>query len=167
MPPLPTDPKEYVDKWDPFNKIPPLTGTQIAFPLTNGRQIARDAAGDWLVLLQRDRHSIFLASGAGKQLIGGDLGVFPLVGAEGEALFAIKGEATGASMVVDANDKLHVIWNDESGLWYATASLAGNGLGRLREIQAWAPPRRLVGSRCHYGDIMLDASGGGVQSLLF
>jgi len=179
MPPLPTDPKDYIGKWDPFALRSPagaeetylavtnrynqpytreiLNAPRDSFPLVNGRQIARDAFGNWFVIVEKDS-SLFLATGHGPQIAGGDLALMELVGRGPDAILAAPGEVTGASMVIDADNRLHVVWYSENGLWHVMSTLDG-ALEPLREKGSWTKPRQLVKERCHPDDIMLDADG--------
>ena len=181
MPPYPTDPKDYVNKWDPF-VLPALPGAREAFlsvtnrynqsylremknpplrdsfPLVNGRQIARDSFGNWFVIVEKDS-SLLLASGRGPRIAGGDLALMELVGSKQGALLASQGEVIGASMVIDGSNRLHVVWYSPSGLWYVMSNIAGGAIEQLRAKQSWMEPRQLVKARCHPGDIMLDADG--------
>ena len=76
MPPYSTDPKDYINKWDPFvlRSLPGppepflsvlnrynqtykrelVDNPREPFPLANGRQIARDTRGNWFVLVEKD-----------------------------------------------------------------------------------------------------------------
>ena len=159
MPPhYPASPGEYISKWDPF-VLRSLRGLRNPIPLANGRQIARDSTGNWFVLVERDRRGLVLGCGAGPQIQGSELSLVELVGRGQEAIFEGRGNVTGGSMVIDGNDRLHVIWNAPGGLMYATASLRGAGLAQLRDKAWWGPARLLVEAPCHSGDILLDLVG--------
>ena len=183
MPPLPTDPKDYIGKWDPFvlRSLPGARDSFLSvtnrynqaytremtdsprdsFPLVNGRQIARDTFSNWFVIVEKDS-SLFLASGRGPQIAGGDLVLMELVGRGPNAVLTCPGEVMGASMVIGANNRLHVVWYSESGLWHVMSTLADGALEPLREKRSWTEPRQLVKERCCPGDIMLDADGNAV-----
>ncbi len=184
MPPVPTDPADYESKWDPFALRMAETGEPLQVQSEsdgdvrvlsgfdrlpwNGRQIARDASGNWLVVIEQDGQKILLATGSGTSANpyrprGGDLPVMELVGAEGEAVFPAQGGASRASMAIDADNHLHVIWHGDDGLWHAEAEL-GDDAAHLREREAWTEPRRLVEGACRPGDIMLGPGGDVVVS---
>ena len=180
MPALPTSPQEYIGKWDPFALRPPpgaeqtylsidnrynqpytreiLGAPRESLTLVNGRQIARDAYGNWFVIVDQGA-SLFLASGRGPRIAGGDLAVMELVGPGQNAVVASPGEVMGASMVVDGSNRLHIVWCSANGLWYVMSTVADGALAPLREKAAWEQPRKLVAERCQPGDIMLDADG--------
>ncbi len=178
MPPYPTNPKDYLSKWDPFmlqlrpRSRDPLLVTPKSAKVSmnfdilpaNGRQIARDSVGTWFVLVEKDRQSLFLATGHGPRVAGGDLSLLELVGSEPAAVFPSQGSVTGASMVVDGRDRLHVVWCGDNGLWYVTANIKDATPEKLRDKRAWSEPRQVeprqvVKVPCHPGDIMLDARG--------
>lgn len=180
MPPVPTDPARYQAMWDPFvlresSSKEPL---QIAPESTdgvrllsefdglpwNGRQIVRDGRGNWYVAIEQTGHNIFLATGIGSadnpyRPRGGDLAVMKLVGSGADAVLPARGQVNHASMAVDADNHLHVIWHAQDGLWHAQARLPHDAPAPLRENAAWTAPRRLVESSCRPGDVMVDADG--------
>jgi len=182
MPSYPMDPKDYKGKWDPFalRALPGAEETYLSvtnrynqsytreildvpresLPLVNGRQIARDAFGNWFVIVEKD-WSLLLATGRGPRVAGGDLALMELVGRGPDAVLAGPGKVMGASMVIDGDNRLHVVWYSENGLWYVMSTLDG-ALEPLREKRSWTEPRQLVKERCHPGDIMLDADGKAV-----
>jgi hypothetical protein len=185
MPPVPTSPADYEGMWDPFvlrvpGTVDPLEvksestdGVRLLSGFDrlpwNGRQIARDAAGNWFVAIEQDGRKILLATGSGKSASpyrprGGDLEVMELVGSEGEAVFPAQGEVSRASMVIDDDNHLHVIWHSEDGLWHVEAALGEGAPTHLREEEAWTAPRRLVEGPCRPGDIMVSAGGNVVVS---
>lgn len=129
----------------------------------NGRQIARDAAGNWFVLTERGG-SVFLATGPGQaenpyRPRGGDLPAFELVGGGKGALFHAEGGASRASMAVSADEHLHLIFHRPDGLWHLKARLDADSPARLQDKAAWTVPARLVEGACRAGDIMRDAAG--------
>ncbi|HUS81116.1 MAG TPA: hypothetical protein VM283_07590 [Armatimonadota bacterium] len=171
--------------WDPFVLRAPGTGDALAVKSEstdgvrllagfdrlpwNGRQIARDASGNWFVAIEQNGQRIFLATGSGNSTSpyrprGGDLAVMELVGGEGEALFSGQGEVGRASMTIDGDNHLHVIWHSHDGLWHVKAELGKGAPTDLREKGAWTAPRRLVEHPCRPGDIMLSAGGDVVVS---
>ena len=180
MPPLPTGPEDYIGKWDPFalRSLPGakesvlsvtnrynqsytremLDSPRESLPLVNGRQIARDTFGNWFVIVEKDS-SLFLASGRGPRVVGGDLTLMELVGRGPDAVLAGSGQVIGASMVIDGENRLHVIWCSRNGLWYVTSNIADGALEPLRKKRPWTKPRQLVKEHCHPGDIMLDGDG--------
>ncbi len=184
MPDVPTDPADYENMWDPFVlRLPSGEPLQVrsetdsdlrvmagfdALPW-NGRQIARDASGAWFVLVEQDGQGIVLATTGANAANpyrprGGDLAAMELVGAEGEAVFPVQGEARRASMAIDAANRLHVIWHAADGLWHARAELGDDPAARVRDRQAWTAPRRLVDGPCRAGDIMAGPGGDAVIS---
>lgn len=177
MPPLPATPADYQNMWDPFALRGP-TGEPVAvkaesdsqlrvmgsFDLLpwNGRQLVRDAAENWLMLIAQDGKRILLAGASGTsgnpyRPRGGDFAALELVG-EGGAIFAAGGVVSRASMVMDGSQSLHVIWHREDGLWHTHARLGG-GFNALRNQAAWSTPVRLVEGACRAGDILRDAMG--------
>ncbi|NUQ65801.1 MAG: hypothetical protein HUU20_25325 [Pirellulales bacterium] len=180
MPPYPTDPKDYVDKWDAYAlRSPPGEGDGFLsvanrynqsyarqradsprepLPLVNGRQIARDALGNWFVIIEKES-SLFLASGRGPRIAGGDLAIIELLGKEPRAVLASPGKVIGAGMVVDGNSRLHVVWCSEDGLWHVALKAADGVPESLAKKDSWTAPRQLVKGRCQPGDIMRDATG--------
>ncbi len=180
MPPVPTDPRDRESMWDTFALRTPGTGTALeiksesassvrlqagfdAFPW-NGRQVARDAWGNWFVLAEQNRRTIYLATGRPDPATpyrprGGDLAVMELVGSEGGSVFASRGEVGRASMLVDRDAYLHVIWHTRDGLWHAKARLQADSPACLNKREAWTEPRLLAKGRCRPGDIVLDANG--------
>ncbi len=158
MPPYPTDPSQYRSKWDPFH-VKALAGTKETLSVNNGRQIARDSSGAWFVLAEKDRQAIFLGWARAPRVAGSDLEMLPLVGADPEAVFPAEGELSGAGMVIDAQDRLHVTWCAGGALFYASRPVRGATAAGLRDRAAWSAPRRLAEPPCHPGDLMLDARG--------
>lgn len=183
MPEVPTDPAAYESMWDPFVlraatgeplQVQPESASDLRVMAGfdrlpwNGRQIARDASGNWYVLVEQDEGRVWLATGSGSPADpyrprGGDLAAMALAGAEGEAVLTAGGPARRASMAIDAANRLHVIWHGDDGLWHTAAALGG-GPEQLGRREAWAAPRRLVERPCHHGDIMRGPDGGAVVS---
>ena len=185
MPPMPEEPADYVNMWDPFVLRAPGTGTGLEISAQaadrdramsgfdvlpwNGRQIARDSLGNWLVLLEQDVGRIFLAwrrgtSGNPYRPRGGDLTTVPLLATGDSALLPGQGEARRASMASDGENSLHVVWHRPDGLWHAQADLGTSSLDTLGEKKAWSEPRRLAKGPCRAGDVMRDAAGTVVVS---
>jgi hypothetical protein len=178
IPPLPASPSDYQNMWDSFAVRGPagepvavkaesdatlrVTGGFDVLPW-NGRQIVRDAAGNWLLLISQDGKRILLASAPGTSANpyrprGGDFAALELVGDGGGAVFAARGGVSRASMVVDGSQCLHVVWHGNDGLWHTSARLVG-GFAALRNKAMWSPPFRLVEGACRAGDILRDARG--------
>ena len=180
MPPMPEEPVDYVNMWDPFVLRAPGTGAGLEIKTQttdrdrvmsgfdvlpwNGRQIARDSSGNWLILLEQEAGKIFLAwgrdaSGNPYRPRGGDFTTVALLDTGESALLPGQGEASRASMALDGGNRLHVVWHRPDGLWHAQADLGTSSLEGLREKEAWSEPRRLAKGPCRAGDIMRDAAG--------
>ena len=155
---IPSDPKQYLSKWDPF-VLKPLIGTRQTLSRNNGRQIARNAAGQCFLLIEKDGKSLWLGLAAGAHAVGGDVQLVELVGPSPEAVFPAKGRVAAGSMVVDRDDRLHIVWTDNGTLFYAHRSLNETTLERLRQRSEWHNSRQLAEAPCDLGDIMLDAAG--------
>jgi len=185
MPPMPEESVDYVNMWDPFALRAPGTGAGLEIKTQtterdrvmegfdvlpwNGRQIARDASGNWLILLEQEPGKIFLAGGRSApgnpyRPRGGDLTTVALLGTGESALLLGPGKASRASMALDGGNRLHVVWHRPDGLWHAQAELGTSGLEALREKKAWSEPRRLAKGPCRAGDITRDAAGTVVVS---
>lgn len=128
----------------------------------NGRQLVRDKAGNWLLLISPNGKEIVLAGGGPSanpyRPRGGDFVSLELVGG-GDALFPGGEGVSRPSMVVAGDNRLYVVWHNHAGLWHASARLAGGGIASLRRRSAWSEPRRLVEKPCRSGDILCDARG--------
>ncbi|MCS6851488.1 MAG: hypothetical protein NZ700_10025 [Gemmataceae bacterium] len=183
MPKRPTRVADYESMWDPFAlRLGPPEGTVLeirpeapsesrlmapfdALPW-NGRQITRDQAGNWLVLVQNpDTGSLFLATGPGKaqnpyRPRGGDLTAFELVGPGPGALFRLPGGGTRASMVVDDKQHLHVVFQRPDGLYHLRGDLGPYRPNWLRRTQDWTAPVRIVEGNCKLGDLLNTATEG-------
>lgn len=142
MPAYPTDPKDYISKWDP-SIVPPLTGAKETLSQNNGRQIARDSTGAWFVLLERDQQSIYLGRAVERLAKGGDFEILELVGSS-QAVFQGQGSVLGAGMVIDRRDNLHVIWCSGGAVYAASRDVKGVTFPQLREKSAWTGPKRLA-----------------------
>lgn len=190
MPPYPKNPDDYLNKWDVFclqaspgeegdflsvpNRYNQPYELDVAVDLSledpfspvNGRQIARDGLGNWFVLVGRGT-KLFLATGHGPRLVGGDLTVMELVGDQAKgavlagptALPTVPGEILGASMVVDGKNRLHIVWCGPKGLWYIKSNREDGNVEVLRQKESWTEPRLVAEGRCRPGDIMLDTAG--------
>lgn len=158
MPPYPTDPKDYLSKWDPF-VLKPLIGVKDTLSRNNGRQITQDSAGGWFVLVEKDQQAIFLGVSRGEHVAGGDFEMTELAGPSAEAVFRSEGAVYGGSMVLDGDDRLHVTWCEQGALMHASRAVRGLTAAHLRSRQAWGRPQRFAEPPCHPGDVMLDAKG--------
>lgn len=180
MPERPTDASDYQSMWDPFALRTAPSGVPLEVVAEsgsserlmaaydtgpwNGRQIARDAAGNWFVLAEQGG-SVFLAAGPGKtenpyRPRGGDLPAFELVGKGENAVLRAEGGGSLASMVVGGDDHLHVVFHRSDGLWHTKARVEGGAVARLVSAEAWTRPARLVEGACRAGDLLREASGG-------
>lgn len=178
MPARPETVADYQSMWDPFalrlagSGIPLQTKPEATSDNRlmagfdtlpwNGRQITRDTAGNWFALAEQGG-AIFLAAGPGKSKNpyrprGGDLSVFELIGGE-QAIIRIESGGSRASLVVDGDGYLHLVFHRSNGLWHTKAKIDGNALTRLFSPEAWLRPTRLVEGSCRAGDLMCDTSG--------
>lgn len=178
MPPVPESAAQYQTMWDPFVLRGPddrplalqcesasllrVTGGFDRLPW-NGRQIARDAAGNWFTLLVENDRRILLSGAAGSSTNayrprGGDFVSFELVGPGNGAVHPAKGAVSRAGMAFDGGGRLHVIWHQPDGLWHTSAA-GGDGFDKMKTRDAWSAPRRLVEGACRAGDLMRLASG--------
>ncbi len=177
MPPLPASPADYQNMWDPFVVRGPVgeplevkseSDSQLrvmaGFDLLpwNGRQLARDVGGNWLLLISQEGKRILLAIAPGTlrnpyRPRGGDFSAIELVGSSG--VFPSRGGVARASMVIDSSQCLHVVWHDQDGLWHTSARLAGSSFASLRNQTAWTAPILLVEGACRAGDVLRDARG--------
>jgi len=185
MPPVPTDPADYENMWDPYVlrasgdgaplEMNPESDAEVrtlngfdALPW-NGRQIVRDASGNWFVAVEQQGGGSLLATGAEQpdnpyRPRGGDLATIRLVGAEDDALFSGQGDARRVSMAIDGDNHLHVIWHTDDGLWHTETELGQDVASHLRDRAAWTTPTRLVDDACRPGDIMAGPDGAVVVS---
>ncbi len=185
MPPLPDEPVDYVNMWDPFALRDTKTGESLAVTAQsieddrvlsgfdalpwNSRQITRDAKGNWLVLVEQDGGNLHLARGNGTsgnpyRPRGGDLTTTSLLGAEDSALIAGQEQASRASMAMDGQGSLHVVWHRPDGLWHAQTNPSTSSENFLENKEAWSAPKQLVKGACRAGDIMRDGDGAVVIS---
>jgi hypothetical protein len=155
---VPRDPSQYLSKWDPF-VIGPLIGVQRSLSRNNGRQIARDSTGRCFLLIEKDERSLYLGVASGSRAVGGDVRLIELVGPSRDAVFTARAPVLAGSMVLDRDDRLHVVWSDGGTLLYASRSVKGCSLDELRQATNWGRAESLAGPRCDLGDILLDASG--------
>ncbi|MBM4084492.1 MAG: hypothetical protein FJ272_06860, partial [Planctomycetes bacterium] len=167
MPAYPTDPKDYLDKWDRFvpkafdarSPISDRNRVSMAVSRNNGRQIARDSAGGWFLLIEKGEQALWLGLARGERVVGGDFEMVELVGPSADAPFKAEGSVTSGSMVIDREDRLHVVWCGKGALLYASRVVKGATAAQLREKAGWGEAKRLAEPPCHPGDILLDASG--------
>ncbi|NUQ66014.1 MAG: hypothetical protein HUU20_26435 [Pirellulales bacterium] len=158
MPPYPTDSKDYLGKWDPFS-IASLTGAKETLSRNNGRQIARDSAGTWFVLIERDQQAVYLGRAVKEPAKGCDFDIVELVGPSPQAVFQSEGNVQGASMVIDREDNLHVVWCASGAMVHVGRNVKNIAPPQLREKSAWTEAKRLAEPPCRPGDILLDAAG--------
>lgn len=154
---IPSDPVGYLSKWDPY-VLGPLVKTRETLSRNNGRQIARDSAGRFFVLAEKDLDAIYLGIGPKAPAVGNDFSFIELTGTS-VAVFPAKGSLSGASMVIDSDDQLHVVWCQQGEILYAHRSVGNVPSSGLGQKAAWTAPERLAGAQSQVGDIMLDAAG--------
>ena len=117
-----------------------------AFPHSNGRQIARNSQGTWFVAYDGrvgGKNVIFLA--ASKVALPEFTGDFhsPVLVAGGSAVAVVRNGAAAAqvaSMVVDSNDVLHLVWQSARppGIWYSRCNVGGaDAARRIAEARNW------------------------------
>jgi hypothetical protein len=155
---VPNDSRQYLSKWDPL-VLQPLVGTKETLSRNNGRQVARDAAGRCFLLVERDRQSLWLGLAAGPRTVGGDVEWVELVGPSPEAIFNATKPPVGGSMVIDRNDRLHVVWCQSGRILCTSRSVKDASPKQLRQKQGWQEIKTIAGPSCDLGDILLDASG--------
>jgi len=158
MPPYPTDPEDYICKWDPL-VLESLVGTKETLSRNNGRQIARDSTGTWFILVERNQQALYLGRAMKKSAQGGDFELVELVGPTPQAVFKAEGIVLGGSMLVDRGDRLYVIWCDAGALYYASRSVKDLTPAQLSEKTGWTERRCLAEPPSCVGDILLDAAG--------
>lgn len=182
MPPRPTTPADYQNMWDLFAlRVGAENSRALAVPAEstsqlrlmgrfdvlpwNGRQIARDSQGNWLVLISNHQTgAIYLAQGFGEspdpyRPRGADLMVRELIGSSQQAIIRTPGGGQRASMVVDKENRLHIVYQRADGLWHLEAKLGPIAKDRLATRADWAGPRHLVTDPCQIGDLLCAKSG--------
>jgi hypothetical protein len=102
---------------------------------------------------------LWLGLASAPRAIGGDVQWVELVGPSPEAVFSAGGPILAGSMVVDREDRLHVVWSQRGRLLYTSRSVKHTSLNQLRQRAGWGTTKVLAESRCDLGDLMLDASG--------
>lgn len=155
---IPSDPAQYLSKWDPL-VLAPLVGVRETLSRNNGRQIARDSAGRVFVLLEKDQSGLYLGVASAGRTVGANFRLIELAGNSAAALFAAKGPLCGASMVMDRDDGLHIVWCQGGAVVYARRSVSGVTAQRLGEKAGWGQLQPLAAGPCQLGDILLDAAG--------
>lgn len=148
-----------------------LPGTEFrgAVPyLNHGRQVTRNRLGRWACCLtldrrQRDRNWLLLAVSDDACSQGS---AFPdpilLVGREGTgALFASAGDRIGnACVLLNEEDRLHVVFEGGGGLFCLTADASGEKPRRKLSAQdSWNGPQRIGDPGSLLGDALIDGSG--------
>ena len=73
--------------------------------------------------------------------MGGDFAMMELVGASVCGTFGSQGVVTGASMVMDRNDTLHVVWCDQEALMVASRPVGTATVAQLRDPKGWTAPK--------------------------
>ena len=105
----------------------------LPFPHTNGRQIARNSDGIWFLAydaMTEGRASIFLAASRDTtpEFAGNFHPAVAIVGGSSEAVLAgVVRDASVASLFIDEDDVLHLVWqsSDPQGIWYSRCSVKG------------------------------------------
>ncbi len=155
---IPNDPSEYLSKWDRFT-LQPLIGTQHTLSRNNGRQIVRSSEGRCFLLIEKDDQALWLGLASKPDTVGGDVQMIELAGSSPEAIFPVQRRITGGSMVLDKEERLHIVWCDNGSLLHTSRTVRKISFGRLHQKVEWDKPKILVGPSCELGDIFLDASG--------
>jgi hypothetical protein len=103
--------------------IPGITGEQIAFPLSNSRQIVRTPSGQWLLGFDIPTKGLFVSYGPSGRTEGSRFSVPVLLVGNGiPGSLAEGSEPAGLSFAI-AGHNLHIAWSDRRGVWLATAIL--------------------------------------------
>ena len=149
-------------------------GGSLAFPHSNGRQIARSSSGLWFLAYDGQ------VDGAAAILLAGSRGAAPeftgdfespvvLVGKSSRALIKAEGEPHLASIAIGPDGVLHVVWQGvgPDAVHYSRCSVA-SGAQRLADAAAWTrADGRTRGSErvdpgaksAELGDVVVDRSG--------
>ena len=152
------------------------TNGSSAFPLTNGRQIGRNAEGIWFVAYDgtsEGKGSIFLAASrnADPELAGDFHPAIAIAGAVPQAVIQAGREARLASFVIDREDVLHLVWqsSEPQALWYSRCTVKGKEpASQIALSRNWThsdgatrgAERIETGRGAKLGDLALDAQGG-------
>ncbi len=145
------------------------SGGAAPFPHSNGRQIGSNKDGIWLVAYDGKAaggRTIFLAASRSDdpEFAGDFHPPVALAGKSAEPLISGgKGDAFGASFVIDPNDVLHLIWQSSNpqGIWYSRCSVQGEAAEKIREGGNWTRPQRVDDSAQdpQLGDLTVDDEG--------
>ena len=145
------------------------SGGAVPFPHSNGRQIGRNKDGLWLVAYDgkvAGGRSIFLAASRSDdpEFAGDFHSPVAVAGKSAEALISGgKGDALGASFVIDQDDVLHLIWQSSNpqGIWYSRCRVQGKAAEKIREAGNWSGAQRVDSSAQdpQLGDLALDEEG--------
>ena len=145
------------------------------FPHTNGRQIARNSDGIWFLAydsVTEGRSTIFLAASRdGTPEFAGDF--HPAVaiagGSDAAVLAGAVRDASVASLVIDEDDVLHLVWqsSDPEGIWYSRCSVKGKEpAAAFRNAVLWTgagggqgAERIDDGVSPQLGDVVIDEKG--------
>src|SRR6478672_5048440 len=103
--------------------IPGVTGEQIAFPLSNGRQIVRTPSGQWLVGFDVPAKGLFVSYGPPGHTEGSRFSPPALLVGNGIAGLLATGSEPGGLSFAIAERHLYIVWFDHKGVWTATADL--------------------------------------------
>src|SRR2546423_1636629 len=111
---------EHKTRFDP-EMIPGVTGEQIAFPLSNGRQIVRTPSGQWLLGFDIPAKGLFVSYGPPGRTEGSRFSAPVLVVGNGVPGLLAGGSEPGGLSFAIADGNLHIAWSDRKGVWTATA----------------------------------------------
>jgi len=149
---------EHKTRFDP-EMIPGVTGEQIAFPLSNGRQIVRTPSGQWLLGFDVPAKGLFVSYGPPGHTEGSRFSIPALLVGNGiPGLLAAGSEPGGLSFAV-ADHHLHIAWFDRKGVWMATAVLPPVIDVHTLENAFKSAHSELVAPDAALGDIATDAQG--------
>jgi len=113
---------EHKTKFD-AEMIPGVMDEQIAFPLSNSRQIVRTPSGQWLLGFDIPGKGLLVSYGPPGRTEGSRFSVPALlVGNGAPGLLAEGSEPTGLSFA-NADHNLYIAWSDRKGVWMASAVL--------------------------------------------
>ena len=152
------------------------SGLADPFPGRNGRQIARNQAGQWFLVYQGDdrgRTGTYLALSRipDPQFQGDFHSSFLLISAgEDGVLFSGGGGVRQASLVIDEEDTLHLLWesNQPPAVWYSRCRVSvRDASDRIQRRACWTGPNGEGGSvrigesgrDSYLGDVTLDPNG--------
>jgi hypothetical protein len=152
-------PVEHKTKFDP-EMIPGLRDRQVAFPLSNSRQLVRAASGYWLLAFDVPGEGLFITYAAPDSVKGNQFSQpVLLVGRDDTKAIYKSAKPAGISLAI--NDKaLHLAWSDEQGVWladlpdldFSTPSAFDHSFRRT-------PPAEMIAPKGTLGDLTTDARG--------